>query len=214
MRNDPKNQIKKGVEAEIELSVKKAVGKISSRVRQKYSYIKPETIPDHVNYAKIEKYLRSVKIEVTRRMFVSYIKGKLLPGGQEVKNSNFSLYTHDQILYYILVDMFKPILSLEKIKDLFHDVLRPMIYLIGLDATYVRLCENILSKMDSFENTVAMAVQDDIQTGPRPDNKPKSAADAVVQSIGSIAYYTQVETLCLAKGAQDFYERTPDGPLS
>jgi hypothetical protein len=189
-----------------------AVRKISARVRQKYSVIKPEMIPDRVNYAKVEKYLRSVKIEVTRRMFVSYIKSKLLPDGQDVKNSNFTLYTHDQILYYILVDMFKPILPLAKIKILFHDVLRPMIYLIGLDATYSRLCENILSNMDSFENSVAIAVQDDIQTEPQPNNRPKSAADAVIQSIGSIAYYTQIETLLLAKGAQDFYELTPDDP--
>ena len=28
--------------------------------------------------------------------------------------------------------------------------------------------------------------------------------------IGSIAYYTQVESLCLAKGALDFYEVTPN----
>ncbi len=193
------------------LSVKKAVGKISSRVRQKYSFIKPETIPDHVNYAKIEKYLRSVNVEVTRRMFVSYIKKHLLPDEHDVKNSNFSLYTHDQILYYILVDMFRPILPLEKIKVLFHDVLRPMIYLIGLDATYLRLCKNILSKMNGFENTVSLAVQDDMQSAQRPD-KPNNAGDAVVQSIGSIAYYTEVESLCLVKGAQEFYKLTPDSP--
>lgn len=212
MLNQPKHGIKKEAGANLAVSVRKAVGKISTRVRQKYSLINPETIPDHVNYAKIEKYLRSVKVEVTRRIFVSYIKGQLLPGGQDVKNSNFTLYTHDQILYYILVDMFKSILPLQKIKVLFHDVLRPMIYLIGLDATYLRLCESILSKMDNFESAVALAVRNDIQTGPQPDNHLKSAADAVIQSIGSIAYYTQLETLALVKGAQDFYELTPDNP--
>ena len=211
MRNNSKNKIKKNMDANMALLVKKAVGNISSRVRQKYSLIKPATIPDHVNYAKVEKYLRSVNIEVTRRMFASYIKKQLLPDEHDVKNSNFSLYTHDQILYYILVDMFKPILPLAKIIVLFHDVLRPMIYLLGLDATYIRLCENILSKMNGFENTVTMAVQDDMQSVLRPD-KPNNAADAVVQSIGSIAYYTQVETLCLVKGAQEFYELTPDLP--
>ena len=211
MRNHSENKRKTSVNADLALSVKTTVGNISSRVRQKYSLIKPATIPDHVNYAKVEKYLRSVNIEVTRRMFVSYIKNKLLPDEHDVKNSNFSLYTHDQILYYILVDMFKPILPLAKIIVLFHDVLRPMIYLIGLDATYIRLCQNILSKMNGFENSVSSAVEDDMQSVPRFD-QPQNAADAVVQSIGSIAYYTQVETLCLAKGAQEFYELTPDGP--
>lgn len=74
MLNNSKNKIKKSMDANMVLSVKKAVGNISSRVRQKYSLIKPATIPDHVNYAKVEKYLRSVNVEVTRRMFVSYIK--------------------------------------------------------------------------------------------------------------------------------------------
>ena len=211
MRDNSKNKIKKNIDADIALSVKTAVGKISSRVRQKYSLIKLATIPDHVNYAKVEKYLRSVNIEVTRRMFISYIKKHLLPEGHDIKNSNFSLYTHDQIVYYVLVDMFKPILPLAKIIILFHDVLRPMIYLIGLDATYVRLCNNILSRIDGFENTVSLAVEDDMQSVPRPD-KPSNTADAVIQSIGSIAYYTEIETLCLAKSAKDFYELTPDSP--
>ncbi len=192
------------------LLVKNAVGNISAHVRQKYSLITPETIPDHVNYAKIEKYLRSVNVEVTRKMFATYIKEQLLPSGHDVKNSNFSLYTHEQILYYILVDMFKPILPLGKIKVLFYDVLKPMIDIIGLDATYVRLCNNILSTMDCFENTVVLAVQDDIQTDPRPVVKPQDATDAMINAIGSIAYFTQVESLCLAKGALDFYELTPN----
>lgn len=195
------------------LLIKDAVGNISARVRKKYSFIKPETVPDHVNYAKIEKYLRSVNVEVTRKMFASYIKEQLLPSGHDVKNSNFSLYTHEQIVYYILVDMFKPILPLGKIKVLFYDVLRPMIAMLGLDATYVRLCENILSKMDGFESAVALSVQDDIQTVPRHDSQPETAADAVIQAIVNIAYYTQVETLCLAKGALDFYELTPNALL-
>jgi len=213
MRNDPNKPIKKGMETDIALSIKKAVGEISSRVRKKYSFIQPETIPDHVNYAKIEKYLRSVNVEVTRKMFVSYIKQQLLPGGQDIRNANFSLYTHEQILYYILVDMFKPILPLGKIKVLFQDVLRPMIYLIGLDTTYVRLCENILSKLDGFESAVALAVEDDMKMISNLVNQPENIEDAVVQTIGSIAYYTQVESLCLAKGAQDFSELTPGSPL-
>lgn len=193
--------------------IREAVSDISARVRQKYSLINPVTIPDHVNYAKIEKYLRSVHVEVTRKMFASYIKEQLLPGGHDVKNRNFTLYTHEQIVYYILVDMFKPILSLAKIKELLFNVLRPMIYLIGLDATYVRLCANIQSKMDNFENAVAVAVEVDIHTMPLCDSQPQAVADVVVQAIGSIAYYTQVESLCLAKGALDFYELTPDNLL-
>ncbi len=211
MRKNSEKKKKTSANADIALSVKTAVGKISSRVRQKYSLIKPATIPDHVNYAKVEKYLRSVNIEVTRRMFVSYISKHLLPDEHDVKNSNFSLYTHDQIVYYILVDMFKPMLPLAKIIVLFHDVLRPMIYLIGLDATYDRLCANILSKMDGFESTVSSAVVDDMKLDPRLD-KPTNTADALVQTIGSIAFYTEIETLSLAKSAKDFYELTPENP--
>ena len=107
--------------------------------------------------------------------------------------------------------MFKPILPLAKIIVLFHDVLRPMIYLIGLDATYERLCKNILSKMDGFESTVSSAVEDDMHSDLRLD-KPTNTEDALVQSIGSIAFYTEVETLSLAKSAMDFYELTTDSP--
>ena len=214
MMDDPTTGNGKATSADTALLVKEAVGTISSRVRKKYSLIKPESIPDHVNYAKIEKYLRSVNIEVTRKMFATYIKEQLLPSGHVVKNSNFSLYTHEQILYYILVDMFKPILPLGKIKVLFREMLQPMIDIIGLNATYIRLCENILLKMDSFETAVALAVQNDMQTVPQPDSQTKNTQDAVLQAIGSIAYYTQVETLCLAKGALDFFEQTPDNPLT
>ncbi len=212
MRHDQTITISKGREADPTLLVKEAVGDISSRVRQKYSLIKPETIPDKVTYAKVEKYLRSVNVEITRKMFASYLKGKLIPNDHHVKNSRYSLYTHDQIIYYLLVDMFKSILPLAKTKVLIHDVLRPMISIIGLDDTYTRLCENIASKTDSFENTVALAVEDDIQTGLH--HEIENAADAVIQAIGSIAYYTQIETLCLAKGALDYFEQTPNNPLT
>ncbi len=213
MRKEPTIRYNAAGQIDTATMVREAVSDISTRVRLKYRLIDPCTVPDHVNYAKIEKYLRSVHVEVTRKMFASYIKEQLLPGGHDVKNRNFSLYTREQIIYYILVDMFKPILSLAKIKVLFFDVLSPMIYLIGLDATYVRLCTNILSKMDSLENAVVVSVQDDIQTMPGHDIKPDNPADVVVQAIGSIAYYTQVESLCLAKGALDFYELTPDNLL-
>jgi hypothetical protein len=213
MRKEPTIRYNAAGQIDTATMVKEAVSNISARVRHKYGLIDPSSVPDHVNYAKVEKYLRSVHVEVTRKMFASYIKEKLLPGGHDVINRNFSLYKHEQIIYYILVDMFKPILSLAKIKELFFDVLGPMIYLIGLDATYVRLCTNILSKMDSFENAVLIAVQDDIQTEQGHNKQPDNPADVVVQAIGSIAYYTQVESLCLAKGALDYYELTPDNLL-
>ncbi len=212
MRHDQTTTINKGRETETTLLVKEAVGSISSRVRQKYSLIKPETIPDKINYAKVEKYLRSVNVEITHKMFATYLKEKLIPNDQNVKNSHYSLYTHDQIIYYLLVDMFKPILPLAKTKVLIHDVLRPMISIIGLDDTYTRLCENIASKTDSFENTVALAVEGDMQTGLHQNIE--NTADAVIQAIGSIAYYTQIETLCLAKGALDYFEQTPNNSLT
>ena len=214
MRKEPTIQLNAAGQIDTAVLVKEAVRDISARVRLKYRLIDPTSVPDHVNYAKIEKYLRSVDIEVTRKMFISYIKERLLPGGHDVKNSNYTLYTHNQIIYYIMVDMFKAILPLAKIKILFLDVLQPMIYLIGLDETYKKLCENILSKMDGFEGAVSDAIEDDIRTMPRLKNQPVDGADVIVQAIGSIAYYTQVESLCLAKGALDFYERSPDTLLA
>ena len=57
---------------------------------------------------------------------------------------------------------------------------------------------------------MALAITDDIQAIPCTAAQPHNAEDAVLQAIDSIAYYTQVESLCLAKGALDFYEVTPD----
>ncbi len=54
MFNNSKKQDQKNIDANMALLVKKAIGNISSRVRQKYSLIRPATIPDHVNYAKVE----------------------------------------------------------------------------------------------------------------------------------------------------------------
>jgi hypothetical protein len=62
-----------------------------------------------------------------------------------------------------------------------------------MDATYVRLCENILAKMDSFDNAVVLALQDDSHTVQHPGSQMENAADAVVQANGSIAYYTQTD---------------------
>lgn len=195
---------------DVTLIVKDVVGNITTRVQQKYSRIKPGTIPDHVSYSKIEKYLRSVDIDITRRMFASYLKAELLPEGQDVRNSNFSLYTHEQIIYFILIDMFKPLLPLSKVKVLFRDILRPMIELIGLDATYSKLCENIASMAGCIEQSVTMAIVEDIQTSKGCESQPNDPADAMDQATGDVAYYTHIAALCMARGALDYYKLAPD----
>ncbi|MCE5343536.1 MAG: DUF1836 domain-containing protein [Eubacteriales bacterium] len=206
MRNDQTIETVKEGCADAALLARNVVSAISERVRQKYSCIHPDDIPDHVNYSKIEKYLRSVNIEVTRRMFVSYLKDDLLPNGHDVINSNYSLYTHEQITYFILVDMFKPILPLSKVKVLFSDILQPIVDTIGLDATYIQLCNNIVSMLDSFESAVLAAIKDD---SVQEDLNGDVLVD--LDKVNSnIACQSHVAALCMARGALDFYMQAPN----
>ena len=84
-----------------ESTLREVVSGISSNVQKKYEIIDLQKVPEHVNYSKVEKYLRSVNIEITRKMFLTYLKESLLPGGHEVKNMNFFiLYQRaDHLLY-------------------------------------------------------------------------------------------------------------------
>ena len=175
-----------------ESTIREVVSSISSNVQKKYEIIDLRKVPGHVNYSKVEKYLRSVNIEVTRKMFLTYLKENLLPDGHEEKNMNFSYYTREQIIYYILVDMFKPILPLAKIKILFTEILKPMIDDIGLEATYTTLYEIIHYMTKKFEEAVTLAIKED----------PLKMAE--------ITRYTNLVTLCMAKGALDFYKYSPN----
>ena len=191
--------------------VKEVVAGISKDVQGKYDAIDLKKIPDHVSYSKVEKYLRSVNIEVTRKMFFSYLAENLVPAEQEVKNPRYSFYTKEQIIYYILVDMFKPILPLSKVKILFDDLLKPMVLERGLEATFKTLCELITYMVDKFRETVAAAI----------GNKDLEATDIALKTLGNIggeetktlsyiAQYTNLVTLCMAKGALDFYKYAPN----
>ena len=71
--------------------------------------------------------MRSIDVGVTRKMFLSYLMDNLVPAEHEVKNARYSYYKKEQIIYYILIDMFKPILPLNKVKKLFDDILKPVI---------------------------------------------------------------------------------------
>ena len=192
---------------------KEVISGISSDVQRKYDVIDIRKAPDHVNYSKVEKYLRSVNVEITRKMFFTYLKENLLPGGHEVKNTNFSYYTKEQIIYYILVDMFKPVLPLNKIKVLFSEILRPMIDDMGLEAAYQALREMINYMISRFEEAVIMAVAEEelriksaVHISVKADNEPAKAKQ-------HIAHYTNLATLCMAKGALDFYKHSPDALL-
>lgn len=182
---------------------------ISSDVHKKYNNIDLAKAPDHVNYSKVEKYLRSVGVEITRKMFFSYLKENLLPGGHEVKNTNFSYYTKEQIVYYIFIDMFKPILPLNKVKILFSDILKPMIADMGLDATYNTLREMTDYMVCRFEDTVTRAVAEEALRI-KQAAIPKGTDDLQQGVKRQIAHYTNLVTLCMAKGALDFYKHSPD----
>lgn len=202
------NNIEKG---NYESIVKAVVTGISKNVQKKYNAIDLQKIPDHVSYSKVEKYLRSVGVEITRKMFFSYLAENLVPAEHEVKNSRYSYYTKKQIIYYILIDMFKPILSLSKIKILFDDLLRPMIAERGLEATFKTLCGLITYMVEQFSETATSVIA----------NKKLEATKIALKTLGNIgdndptalsyvAQYTNLVTLCMAKGALDFYKHSPN----
>ncbi|SHO45476.1 MerR family transcriptional regulator [Anaerocolumna xylanovorans] len=194
-----------------ELIIKEVVTGISKNVQNKYNTINLQKIPDHVSYSKVEKYLRSIGVEITRKMFFTYLAENLIPAEQEVKNSRYSYYTKEQILYYILIDMFKPILPLSKIKVLFDDLLKPMIAERGLESTFKTLCGLITYMVEQFSETATSVI----------GNKELGATDIALKTLGNIgdgdpkalsyvAQYTNLVTLCMAKGALDFYKHSPN----
>lgn len=186
--------------------IKEVITGIASKVQRRYDAFDFQKAPDHVNYSKVEKYLRSVNIEITRKMFFSYLNENLLPGGHEVKNTNYSYYTRDQIIYYILVDMFKLIMPLNEVKILFNDILRPMIEDTGLEHTYKALCEMINYMVSRFEEAVTMAIKDEQLKINETGVKTEEAGGEMTKAKDHIARNTNLVTLCMARGALDFYK--------
>ena len=209
MKDTPNSESIHKKEEHLREAAEKTVTDISSNVRRKYTKIDLTKVPDGVKYSKVEKYLRSVNIEITRRMFISYINDEILPSGHAVKNTNLSLYTRDQVITYILIDMFKPILPLNKVKILLSEVLRPMISNIGVDTTFAVISDMIISMSAQLEEAAIMAISNELASNDAyfraslkndPDGK---TADS------SIAYYANLVTLCMARGALDFYMFSP-----
>ena len=207
MQFDQNIEISMGLIDEVENVVKNVAG-ISAKVKQKYGMIDLKKVPDHISYSKVEKYLRSIDVEITRRMFITYLKEELLPDGHEVKNSNYSYYTREQVIYYILVDMFKPILPLGKVKVLFAEILNPIIADMGLDAAFATMCEIIVYMTGKFEDAVTTAVAEENQKIAKAhlDRTKNNLSEKALHNIG---HYTNLVTLCMAKGALDFYKFTP-----
>ena len=190
--------------------LKEIINGISSNVQKMYEVIDLSKVPDHVNYSKVEKYLRSVNIEITHKMFFSYLKENLLPGGHEVKNTNFSYYTREQIIFYILIDMFKPILPLNKVKKLFSEILEPTIKEMGLDHTYETLCEMINYMVNRFEEAVTIAIKEEQLRIKDSIKILEETNDEKIKAKHHIEYYANLVTLCLVKGALDFYKHSPN----
>ena len=194
-----------------EAVVKEVVTEVSSNVQKSYEIIDLSKVPDHVSYSKIEKYLRSINIEITRKTFLFYLKEELLPGGHEVKNAHFSYYTKEQTIYYILVDMFKPILPLHTIKILFNSTLKPMIDGRGVEATYKTLYTIIRYMTQKFEAAVTMAIKENISTIEDMGlNMTEKASDEIAIARRDIGQYTNLVTLCMTRGAFDFYKYSPN----
>ena len=211
MDNNEKKKDDKEENEIFEMVVKEVISGISTNVQRKYEGIDIDKIPDHVNYSKVEKYLRSVNIEITRKMFFTYLKDGLLPSGHEVKNSNYSFYTKEQIIYYILIDMFKPILPLSKVKALFNDVLKPTIDDVGLGFTYKALCDMTSYMASRFEEAVAAAIKEEQSSLKELSVKISEETDDETKKVEyHIAHYATLVTLCMARGALDFYKLSPN----
>ena len=208
MQYDVNNELSKGLVGRVENIVKNVAAETSNKVKKKYGMIDLAKVPDHVSYAKVEKYLRSIDVEITRRMFITYVNEELLPDGHEVKNSKYSYYTREQIIYYILVDMFKPILPLGKVKVLFTDILSPIIADIGLDTAFETMCKIIIYIAGKYEDAVLMAVAEENLKIVR-DLLEKSEDAASEKALYDMKHYTNLVTLCMAKGALDFYKFSP-----
>ena len=208
MQYDVNNELSKGLVGRVEDIVKDVTNEISAKVKQKYEMIDLAKVPDHVNYAKVERYLRSIDVEITRRMFITYLNEELLPDGHEVKNSKYSYYTREQIIYYILVDMFKPILPLGKVKVLFTEILNPIIADIGLDAAFETMCKIIVFIAGKFEDAILTAVaQENLNiVSAHLDSTENALSEKALRNIGQ---YTNLVTLCMAKGGLDYYKYSP-----
>ena len=208
MQYDVNNELSKGLVSRVEDIVKNVANEISAKVKQKYEMIDLSKVPDHVNYAKVERYLRSIDVEITRRMFITYLKEELLPDGHEVKNSKYSFYTREQIIYYILVDMFKPILPLGNVKVLFSEILSPIIADIGLDAAFETMCKIIVFISGKFEDAILTAVaQENLNLVNAQLDRTESGLSEI--ALRNIDQYTNLVTLCMAKGGLDFYKFSP-----
>jgi hypothetical protein len=208
MQHDQGNEISKALTGDIENAVKSVAAEISAKVQWKYGMIDLTKVPDHVNYSKVEKYLRSIHVEITRRMFISYLKEQLLPDGHEVKNTNYSYYTREQIIYFILIDMFKPILTLSKVKMLFGQILNPMIAANGLDDAFSMLCEIIVYMTSKFEEAIATTIQEE-KLKSRAALLDKTRGAPGEKALYDVEHYTNLVTLCMARGALDFYKFSP-----
>ncbi|GEM_PF-5335216 len=88
-----------------------------------------ESIPNNVKYSRVEEYINNNKekfknVDITRRMFTSYIKAGILPEIDEKNkpNNNLNYYTKDQILYYIMAQQLKDLTQLDNISYLFKEI--------------------------------------------------------------------------------------------
>jgi len=208
MQLDQKKESAKGLEGGVGNVIKNVAAGISNKVKQKYEMIDLAKIPNHIKYSRVEKYLRSINIEVSRRMFMAYLNYKLLPDGHEVKNSNLSFYTREQIIYFILIDMFKPILPLGKVKALFTETLSPIIADIGLDAAFGTMCEIIVEMAGRFEDAVSLAIAEErLRIVKVPLDSTENTLSE--KALHDLRLNTNLVTLCMAKGALDFYRFSP-----
>lgn len=83
-------------------------------------------VPDKVKYSKVDKFIKDnadifPDVEITRRIFTSYIQNGILPPitDENQPNDKMNYYTKEQILYYIMAQQLKSVVKLDDLSRLF-----------------------------------------------------------------------------------------------
>ncbi len=133
----------------IEKRLKEYIDDFKERYFNEYSDEKREnakslmdfaTVPDNVKYSKVEKYIKENNVEITHRMFTSYIQQGILPPSNKI-NEKMALYSKNHILLYLLVADIKKYINLDRIGN-YIDILKPEMEILGIEDVVKSYYEN------------------------------------------------------------------------
>ena len=122
--NDDKNDIQKDINTINRILEKNIL--LSIEDSYEFDEKQLDIVPDKVKYSKVEKFIkdnsdRFPDVEITRRIFTSYIQNGILPPimDENQPNDKMNYYTKEQILYYIMAQQLKSVVKLDDLSRLF-----------------------------------------------------------------------------------------------